>query len=241
MCRSCQETFGRRSYSSSAAAAASQNATEAEIPPAQSALKPAFAIKAGVVLSRPPQITRDLTSFEKAYYFYQKRLNERLALPFTKYFYYKRGTPADEDYKRKIKERLTPARDIGRYSAYSKDAWNDELLVGAVESEPEHMVEQIYRDAESVSSSQQEGAVKKEEIPRPAPRVTEADVKNDQRSLNRRLQRTLYLLVKPKDGQWQFPTSLVGPTENLRTVCDPVFKTRIYQHRFDWGTLSLTN
>lgn len=226
VCRSCQQTFGRRNYAISAAAAVQQDGTVTENAPAsnQAALKPAYAIKAGVVLSRPPQITRDLTPFEKAYFFYQKRLNERLTLPFTRYFYFKRGTPADEDWKRKYKDRLTPSRDIGKYSAYSKEAWNDELLVGAVESEPDHQVEMLIGDAETTTTSSQEGGiVKKEEMPRPPPRITEADEKNDQQSLNRLLQRTLYLLVQSKEGYWKFPSSPVGNDENLRTVCFSLF------------------
>lgn len=181
-------------------------------------MKPIYTINAGVVLSRPPQITRDLTPFEKAFYFYQKRLNERLALPFTKYFYFKRGTPADEDWKRKIKDRQTPARDIGKYNAYSKEAWNDELLVGAVDSEPEHQVEMLILDAESTANATSQDTSKKEEIPRPVPRATEADKKGDQKSLDRLLQRTLYLLVKSKEGYWKFPSSPVEAGESLRLV-----------------------
>lgn len=148
---------------------------------------------------------------------YQRRLNERLALPFTKYFYFKKGTPADEDWKRKIRERQTPARDIGKYNAYSKEAWNDELLVGAVESEPEHQMEMLLRDAETTTSNAAEDSTK-EEIQRPAPRVTEADKTGDERSLNRLLQRTLYLVVQSNEGYWTFPSSPVGLQENLRTV-----------------------
>lgn len=184
-------------------------------------MKPSYTINAGVLLSRPPQITRDLTPFEKAYFFYQKRLNERLALPFTKYFYFKRGTPADEDWKRKIRERQTPARDIGKYNAYAKDAWNDELLVGAVESEPDHQVEMLVRDAEATVNATSQDTSKKEEIPRPFPRVTEADAKGDLQSLDRALQRTLYLLVQSKDGYWKLPSSPVEGEETLRMVSLP--------------------
>ncbi|KAL2011327.1 hypothetical protein VTN00DRAFT_4045 [Thermoascus crustaceus] len=231
VCRSCQETIVRRNYSSAAASATADNASAP--PPSSSTsshpnpasihpvLKPTYTVKAGVVLSRPPQITRDLTPFEKAYYFYQKRLNERLALPFTRYFYFKRGTPADEDWKRKYRERQTPARDIGKYNAYSKEAWNDELLVGAVESEPEHQIEMLVRDAEtSASGSQEGGAAKKEEVQRPFPRVTEADKKGDQKSLNRALQRTLYLLVQSKEGYWKFPSTPVEAGEDLRGAAE---------------------
>jgi large subunit ribosomal protein L46 len=170
-----------------------------------------------MVLSRPPQITRDLTPFEKAYYFYQRRLNDRLALPFTRYFYFKRGTPADEDWKRKYRERQTPARDIGKYNAYSKEAWNDELLVGAVESEPGHQIEMLIRDTEMSAAGSQE-STKREEVPRLHPRVTEADKKGDQKSLSRLLQRSLYLLVRTKEGYWKFPSSQIEERENLGTV-----------------------
>ncbi|KAH8705277.1 50S ribosomal subunit L30 [Talaromyces proteolyticus] len=225
ICRSCQETItlGRRSYASAASTVVGSDVKNTEIPLASSseAVTAPYTLKAGIVLSRPPQITRDLTPFEKAFYFYQRRLNERLALPFTRYFYFKRGTPADEDWKRKYKERQTPSRDIGKYNAYSKDAWNDELLVGAMESEPEHQIEMLLRDAEVITTASSEGTTtKKVDIQRPAPRVTEADKANDQKNLNRLLQRTLYLLVQTKDGYWKFPSSPIGLEETLRTAAE---------------------
>ena len=175
------------------------------------------------MLSRTPRITRDLTPFEKSFYFYQRRLNERLALPFTRYFYFKRGTPAEVEWKRSLKERQTASRDIGKYNAYSKDAWNDELLVGAKESEPEHQIEALVKDAEGYLSKESvDGASKKDEIPRPAPRVTEADLKGDTKSLDRLLQRTLYLLVQVKEGYWKFPSvDIQMGQETLREVCSP--------------------
>lgn len=224
ICRSCQQTInpGRRTYASAASTVTGSDIKNAEIPLASSseAVTSSFTLKAGIVLSRPPQITRDLTPFEKAFYFYQRRLNERLALPFTRYFYFKRGTPADEDWKRKYKERTTASRDIGKYNAYTKEAWNDELLLGAVESEPDHQTEMLLRDAEVVTTTSSEGnTTKKVDIQRPFPRVTDADKANDQKSLNRLLQRTLYLLVQTKEGYWKFPSSHIGLEENLRGVC----------------------
>ncbi|KAJ5913828.1 hypothetical protein N7504_002711 [Penicillium tannophilum] len=215
VCRSCQETVGRRNY-----ATAATESTSASTTSSTSSVNPVYTINAGVVLSRPPQITRDLEPFEKAYYFYQKRLNERLALPFTKYFYFKRGTPLDEDWKRKVKERLTPARDIGKYNAYASDAWNDELLLGAQESEPEHLVEKLVQDAESTANATSQDTSKKEEIPRPHSRVTEADKKGDFKSLNRLLSRTLYLLVQSKEGYWKFPSSPVEAEETIRQAAE---------------------
>ncbi|KKK23945.1 hypothetical protein P175DRAFT_0487489 [Aspergillus ochraceoroseus IBT 24754] len=218
VCRSCQETLVRRNYASAATQSPSESPSTATS--TFPVVKPTYTINAGVLLSRPPQITRDLTEFEKAYYFYQKRLNERLALPFTKYFYFKRGTPVDEDWKRKIRERQTPARDIGKYNAYSKEAWNDELLVGAVEAEPNHMVEMLVQDAEATANATSQDTSKKEEIPRPFSRETEADKKGDFKSLNRALQRTLYLLVQSKDGYWKLPSSPVAEGETLRLAAE---------------------
>lgn len=177
-----------------------------------------------MVLSRPPQITRDLHPFEKAFFLYQRRLNERLALPFMRYFYFKKESPALIDFKRKIKERKTPARDIGSYDAYSQDRWHDELHVGAIESEPENQMEELLKDEENTFKGEKveievEDAVKEEEKAelRPSPRVTAADIAGDNKSLDRLLQRTLYLLVR-KDDQWSFPTAPLVGKENLKNV-----------------------
>lgn len=191
-----------------------------------SATTKAYQINAGVVLSRPPQITRDLTPFEKAFFLYQRRLNERLALPFTRYFYFKKGTPADLEWKQKAKQRQTAARDIGVYNAYSKEGWNDEVLVGAKESEPEVQVEALLNDAETHGTETDEiSEANKESLERPMPRVTEADRTGNVKSLDRLLQRTLYLLVKGKNGKWGFPTSGLMGRENLHQV--PQHRSRL--------------
>ena len=153
-------------------------------------------------------------------------MNERLALPFTRYFYYKKGTPADTEWKRKAKQRLTPARDIGVYNAYGKEGWNDEVLVGDQISEPEVQVEALVRDAEgiTVKGDAREGEGQKKDtrsdidVQRPLSRTTEADQKMDQTSLNRLLDRTLYLLIKNKDGRWRFPEDLIKGKEGLHEV-----------------------
>lgn len=52
----------------------------------------------------------------------------------------------------------------------------------------------------------------------PASRVTEADRTNDRRSTNRRLQDSLYLIVKRNrpENPWQFPQGKLLPEETLR-------------------------
>jgi large subunit ribosomal protein L46 len=122
-----------------------------------------------------------------------------------------------------MKQRLTPARDIGRYVGYGDEAWNDEVLVGAKESNFEWQVERLLEDAgtdgKEVGEVEQRGMkkVEREEFDKPMPRRTEADEKNDTKSLSRALQRTLYLLVKNRDGQWQFPQDRLND-ENLHGV-----------------------
>ena len=55
---------------------------------------------------------------------------------------------------------------------------------------------------------------------KPAPRVTEADVSGDVRSLNRKLDHMLYMLVKKprKDHAWQVPQGGIEGDETLIEV-----------------------
>lgn len=175
------------------------------------------------MLSRPPLITPDPHPFETAYYLYQRRLNERLALPFTQYFYYKKGSPAYEKWRTKRHERGgAAARDIGKYNAYGDEGWNDEALLGDESGSPQRIVEQLIdeegRATEFIGES---GDLKKAGLKR----TTEADAKNDQRSLERSLSRTLYLLVKskkesPEDESflWRFPSGGLEGKEGLKEV-----------------------
>ncbi|KAF2714686.1 hypothetical protein K504DRAFT_395271 [Pleomassaria siparia CBS 279.74] len=236
ICRPCRDTISRNTYSTAATALQPDDQPLQHIYPVASATpRTSYVVNTGVVLSRPPQITRDLHPFESAYFLYQRRLNERLALPFTRYFYIKKNTPADIEWKRKLRQRLTPARDIGRYKGYGDEAWNDEALIGASESQVQWQVERLLDDAEKTGKEgegegqgekkdgeeKEEGGegekkavapttiggkiIEHEAFERPMSRVTEADLKGDLKSLNRQLQRTLYLVVKDKSGQWMFP------------------------------------
>lgn len=131
-----------------------------------------------------------------------------------------------------MKQRLTPARDIGRYKGYGDEAWNDEVLVGAQESDFNWQVERLLEDAETTGAEDQpaqeavdvttslptQKKVEHEVMERPMSRITEADKANDVKSLNRALQRTLYLLVKNKEGQWIFPQDTLQK-ETLKEVC----------------------
>ncbi|KAF3033434.1 54S ribosomal protein L17 mitochondrial [Didymella heteroderae] len=240
ICRTCLST--PRPYATAAAAAPTpEDALAQHIPPvAQSSPSTSYAVNAGVLLSRPPQITRDLHPFEAAFFLYQKRLNERLALPFTRYFYFKARTPADREWKRKMAQRLTPARDIGRYKGYGEEAWNDEVLVGAKESEFQWQVDRLLEDAQTTGAEEEGNAVaaaaakaETEAFERPPSRVTEADEKNDTKSLARALQRTLYLLVKNKEGRWEFPQDRLRD-ENLHGAAQRILNTSAGPNMNTW-------
>lgn len=149
------------------------------------------------------------------------------------------------NWKRQIKERQTAARDIGVYNAYSEEGWNDELLVGAKESETQEQIDALVREAqiESELGEEGEGMVKKEKaVEKPMPRVTEADTARDLKSLNRALTQTLYLVVKSgKDGKdggrWGFPSSVMKGRESLHTVSIRTSKlSRILLIRFITGS-----
>ncbi|XP_075063856.1 large ribosomal subunit protein mL46 [Mixophyes fleayi] len=66
-----------------------------------------------------------------------------------------------------------------------------------------------------------------------APRVTEADKKNDQSSLNRKLENTLFLLVKEKIGNediWMFPQMEWQTGETMRQTAERVMSNLSGDH-----------
>lgn len=228
ICPSCLRQLSKRNYASAAAATAESAENPAQAltskrPSAPPLYKQEYKVEAGVVLSRPPQITRDLTPFEKSFFLYQRRLNERLALPFTRYHYFTRKTPVFKEWQRKLKLRQTPAHEIGVYNAYGREGWNDEVLVGARESETQHQVDAILEEASNDGMAKEEGETSSGEvIERPSPRVTEADKTGDQKSLDRLLQQSLYLLVQTPDDRWIFPTDSIAGREGLRDASGPL-------------------
>ncbi|KAH8595036.1 putative 54S ribosomal protein L17, mitochondrial [Bisporella sp. PMI_857] len=243
VCSSCLRTINRsipqyRRYAATATAVKASDrsnysqATEPKKIPAASSL-PEYIVQSGVLLSRPPILTKEPSSFEKAFFFYQKRLNERLVMPFTRYFYFKKDTPADTDWKIKAKERdYQPARELGGYNPYSDVGWNDELLVGDKLSETSTMVEALVRDSHVRAVEGKDGKAMVVEggeqelhegkIEMPLERTTEADRKHDVKRLDRQLERTLYLVVKKPEGSWEFPHGPLEGRENLLQAAERV-------------------
>lgn len=175
-----------------------------------------------MILTRPPLLTRTQTPLESAFFLYQKRLEERLAAPFRKGFYFRLDTPSELDWRLKVRERHgVAARDIGRYNPRGRMAWNDEVLVGSPVAEPANVVDSLLRDAVMRVSEDGEEIPEEDraEIERPLPRRTEADEKGDVRRLDRAMDRTLYLVVRKGEGApWEFPSGDVLTSENLHEV-----------------------
>ncbi|KAL1881410.1 hypothetical protein VTK73DRAFT_4170 [Phialemonium thermophilum] len=188
-------------------------------PPVTQQTREPYRIKSGIILTRPPLLTRELTPFESAFFLYQKRLNERLAAPFRKAFYFRPDTPAALDWQLKRRERRgVAARDIGRYNPRGRTGWDDEVLVGSPLSDPAVVVERLVQDAELRVSEDGEEIPEEDrvKVERPLPRRTEADEKGDTRRLDRLLDRTLYLVVrKGEKDPWQFPSGDVLTSEAL--------------------------
>lgn len=111
------------------------------------------------------------------------------------------------------------AKELGVYNGKSSKAWDDELKVGDELSNQETIVKSLLRDAEARVSDDAEIIAPEDVIPvePPADRVTEADRKGDVQRLDRQLDRTLYLVVKGKDG-WGFPADVIPKDENLHEV-----------------------
>lgn len=142
-------------------------------------------------------------------------------MPFKRYFYFKKETPLDSAWKRKVATRGgTPARDLGAYNPYSETGWNDEVMVGDRISEKKATREALVEDAMNKGLSAEEAGAEEEEVVEvPQERFTEADTAKDVKRLDRKLTRTLYLVVKNKEGKWTFPSGELVGRENLHQVC----------------------
>lgn len=153
-------------------------------------------ILASVILSRTPQITRDATPFEEAYFDYREKLERQEATGTPTDFYFKKGSVAERRWKHE---------ELSRQEAMKNTTTS---LTDAVE------------ESQVTWQKANEGlaAITKAEK---ADRLTEADKKDDKKSLDRSLKQTLYLVVKKAGDNvnpWQFPQGPVDSSEYLHEV-----------------------
>ena len=278
ICRTCLHSLRHSSTSVSSQQTPSDNAPPPSIPlpthpvttshatpsPPQTIPTPPYTILASLLLSRPPLLTKTLHPFETALHLYNRRLNERLALPFTRYFYYPKGTSLLTSFRQRVAKRKTPARDIGVYDAYGDEAWDDEVRVGSKDGDAEWVREQLLREADAEEKEKERGmagamnaaaAKPQEEVFSSSEpeendvhsskadsgqegkqiggtRLMPADFSNDTHSLDRKADRTLYLVLNNRsaDGigngngksksKWDFPRSPLHRGESLHTAAE---------------------
>lgn len=156
-------------------------------------------------------LLREPTKFEQAYHEYNRQLSEALQQPFPKDFYFKKGSAAEKRF-----EEDQASSPLG-FSAIAAAASGSASKGKAGKSKQD-------APAASAPPASSSTVMDGEAESRPLPRTTEADAKNDVRSLERKLDRTLYLVVKQKSGRgaatWRFPAKALTNTkhENLHDV-----------------------
>ena len=147
-----------------------------------------------LVLSRNPIVTADLPDFERQYYKYQNGLWKRLMWTFPKWFYYREGTLAEQRF-----------RELNKVPVFNNP--NLEFIGGRPEIRhqrdrrfPQEIVlPKLYKE-----DNENEGVDNLSRPILPNSRITEADTKGDVTSLQRKLSRTLYLIVGDAKS-WSFP------------------------------------
>lgn len=183
-----------------------------------------YDIRSGLILTRAPLLTRRLHPFEEAFFFYQKRLEERLNTPFITDIYFKPDTARRLDWNLKVRERQgAVAKELGPYHGKGPRAWDDELRVGDSLSRQDSLMDSLLKDAAARVSDDAEVLAPEDVVPveRPRERLTDADHRNDVQSLERKLDRTLYLVVKGDEG-WGFPADSIPEGENLHQTAKRV-------------------
>lgn len=196
-------------------------ASHVPLEPETASLKQDYRLKSGIILTRAPLLTAQPTTFEESFYFYQKRLNERTSMPFVTKVYFKPDTPAMIDWNLKVADRKgTVAKELGVYHGKASQGWDDELKVGDERSGHANVYGSLLKDAEMRVSDDAEVIPEEDRVPaeKPAERISEADRKGDAKRLDRAMDKTLYLVVKGKDGQWGFPSAPLSTEQNLHEV-----------------------
>lgn len=150
------------------------------------------ALSAYLLLSRPPTVLRSSTPFESAYHAYNSKLQSALSQPFPREIYFKKGSAAEKKFLEEEKERknalLTRSQNGDRSSNSKKSASGESKAEPGAENEDSN--QGLYR---TVS------------------RRTQADDQGNIDSLERSLDRHLFLIVKGGEmgKEWTLPFAKV--------------------------------
>ncbi|KAL3233890.1 Large ribosomal subunit protein mL46 [Nakaseomyces bracarensis] len=169
------------------------------------------AIRVGMVLSRVPLVSPELTEMERKYYKYMSELERRLMWTFPAYFYFKKGTLSEHRFYAAQKGPISKQEGV----------WFPKGVPDIKHGRERSMKQNIVLPKNK--SELQDGASEGDDISRPiAPNsiITKADESGDVLSLERQLRRTLYLLVKDNEGSWRFPNFDLGEEKSLHTAAE---------------------
>lgn len=155
----------------------------------------AAALQSALLVTRAPVVLQEPTALEREVYRFHVALSHRLQQPFAREQYFKKGSAAESRFD--------------EYYAQLQKTWDIHTTTKAPTSS---------RTAPGTHDSE-------EDMYATMPRQTQADVDQDVTSLERALDRTLYLVVK-RDGcvapTWHLPTKAL-PDE--RTASDSLHDT----------------
>ncbi|KZP29847.1 hypothetical protein FIBSPDRAFT_884515 [Athelia psychrophila] len=165
-------------------------------------------LQTGIILTRAPILTRTPTRLEQAYYTYQARIHRALHNPFPTELWFKQNSPLETRF---VNEELKRER-----AAFGKPFGMPKKVVDKDGNE-------VEKDPE------EEDAALQDEDEESMLRVHTADVEGDLKSLDRKGQRHLYLIVKTAEDKWAFPQGGVEKGElfheaagrDLTAVCGP--------------------
>ncbi|WFD02978.1 hypothetical protein MOBT1_001667 [Malassezia obtusa] len=135
-------------------------------------------LKSALLVTRAPVLQREPSAFEREYYRFNTALSHKLQQPFPRDMYFKKGSAAESRFD--------------EYYTQLQKTWE-------VKTETRDPSKSVRKDAQSDSDA---------ELYATMPRTTEADAQKNVKSIERALDRTLYLFVADKGskGSWRLPS-----------------------------------
>lgn len=182
----------------------------------EAAAKPV--ISSTLLLSRTPVISADLPAFESQYYKYNNELWKRLMWTFPKWYYYKDGTISEQAFKE-----LNPGPVFNNPNVEFPNG-RPEIRQGR-----DRRFKQELKLPKTYGAQEDDSAAA-DNLSRkivPNSRTTNADQTGDLTSLERKLARTLYLVISLDGKKWNLPNFEMSREEvvPLHTLAETGFQS----------------
>ncbi|WFD29134.1 hypothetical protein MSPP1_000139 [Malassezia sp. CBS 17886] len=184
--------------------------------PARAAAMARPALQCALMVTRQPVLQRAPTPLEREYYKFNRKLANTLQQPFPRDVYFKKGSAAESRFD--------------EYYAQLQNTWD----ITTETKDP------AATQADKGSADATESA---DTLYATMPRTTAADAKNDVRSLERALDRTLYLVVShpeaaTKGPTWGFPAKALPvprtPGDSLHSTAADAVSELLGTHMDLW-------